>query len=109
MEATRTSEMSIDFQWAPRHYIEYRILHTHRCVNFRSYEMSRYLALSDIRTCLRLPYKGKGTIYSCVEPAAIIIWKPLSALSRDCVTIDGVWIGSRIYWTLKHATHDCIL
>jgi hypothetical protein len=34
---------------------------------------------------------------------------PRIVLSRDSVTIDGVWIGTRIYWTLKHITRDYTL
>jgi hypothetical protein len=30
-------------------------------------------------------------------------------LSCDGVTIDGVWIGNQIYWTLEHTTHDYTL
>jgi hypothetical protein len=37
MEATCSSEMSVDFQWATQHYIpEDRTLHDHDCVNLRS-------------------------------------------------------------------------
>jgi hypothetical protein len=33
----------------------------------------------------------------------------VTILSRDRVTIDGVWIGNWIYWTLQHTTRDYTL
>jgi hypothetical protein len=42
------------------------------------------------------------------EPLICIDVK-LYVLSRDTVTIDGVWIGNRIHWTLQHTARDYTL
>jgi hypothetical protein len=52
--------------------------------------MSRILTL-----CTRCGFAALGHLLWC-----------LFILSHDWVTVDGIWTGNWIYWSLKHTTHD---
>jgi hypothetical protein len=48
-------------------------------------------------------------IFRCIANQKINYKTVLSNVTRQGVTIDRVWIGSRIYWTLQHTLRDYTL
>jgi hypothetical protein len=59
-------------------------------VTKRSYSLS-FLPLRGVRV---------GTTRCMDRFCMIVCFLRITVLPRDAVTVDGVWIGNRIYWTL---------
>jgi hypothetical protein len=78
MEATCSSETSVDFQQATLHYIpEDRTLHTHLCENLKSYEDSSVLSVStrcvSVEAILPLHVAGMELNFICLPDVAIYV------------------------------------